>query len=306
MTKTSARLMDVVHDNRSHLWCGPAVISAMTGRTTREVMMLLREASGARAITGVRDAHLKTVLAKLGFGLVESGVCERARPVLRDWVRERAACFSSRPVVLVVEAGPGGWHYVVVQGDSFLDSTTCGRVVSLADAPCLDYPVERWMSFEADLTTCYVPRDLEREDRTLRALRALARKYGFLVERGEEGWRVDAPMIDEAEDPFECWQEVDVFAARERAETYVCILHSMESESLPTAQRVRERAHRLGVRIEREFDCFEVMCETLTPDPFSENTYVSSWRDVEARVAAYEQLLDAQRYGLLHEEKRAA
>lgn len=64
-------LHPIVHDNRSHLWCGPAAIALMTGQPTKVIHRIVHELRDAefkrRAVQGMSRAELVAVMRRLGW-----------------------------------------------------------------------------------------------------------------------------------------------------------------------------------------------------------------------------------------------
>jgi hypothetical protein len=63
-------------------YCGPAVISALTGMTTAEAARLLRHVTGKRAITGVRTSHLLKALKMCGIHTTNKTFDLKPKPTL--------------------------------------------------------------------------------------------------------------------------------------------------------------------------------------------------------------------------------
>lgn len=65
-------LHPIVHDNRSHLWCGPAAIAMVTGQPTSVIHRLAREYrrdQGRRnlSVSGMTVLELEHVMERLGY-----------------------------------------------------------------------------------------------------------------------------------------------------------------------------------------------------------------------------------------------
>lgn len=70
-------------------YCGPAVVAALTGKTTDEAAFLLRQATGRGRILSVRPIELIGVLESLNF-LVERFQLfdlKRDGPILKQWLQ---------------------------------------------------------------------------------------------------------------------------------------------------------------------------------------------------------------------------
>ena len=113
-------------------YCGPAVISAVTGMTTSEAARLIRHVGGRKAIKGSTTWEVKRSLELCGieskhttFGLTLG----RSKGVtLAGWLKATVKERTSDRVFLIV----AGWHWQLVQGRRYV----CGivrDVVSIKD-----------------------------------------------------------------------------------------------------------------------------------------------------------------------------
>lgn len=146
-------------DNR---WCGPAVVSFLTGINTSEVARQIREATGRRRITGTDVVELQHVLlfhymilekqsiylppsshvnvvvkprSRINSELVEWQMkCHRAeykaaaRPTLAAWLREHKNILTSHRVYLLA----AGNHWQLITGFRYACGQV-GEIVSVRD-----------------------------------------------------------------------------------------------------------------------------------------------------------------------------
>ena len=135
-------------------FCGPAVISALTGITTGEAARRIREHTGRRQITGTWGDEIKPVFADLGVRMTPARIDERgslmsdlliemldvkaqrrheadqrgSAMTFAAWLKATEGERSSDQVFLLTS----GKHWVLVQRDSFVCGLT-GDVVSVDD-----------------------------------------------------------------------------------------------------------------------------------------------------------------------------
>lgn len=112
-------------------YCGPAAVSAITGCTTDQAALLMREKHGRKAIRGAFDSEVFYALAHLGYG-IGRGHLVMPNPkgtTLAAWLKDSRAK-RGQGVYLVC----AGHHYLVVQGRRYVCSKARG-IVPQADAP---------------------------------------------------------------------------------------------------------------------------------------------------------------------------
>lgn len=115
-------------------YCGPSVISAITGMTTGEAAAQLRAASGKRAIKGTHRSWVKTVLR---WNDIEMLPCRDVWDIklnrtdgvtLAGWLKHTVKDRDANRVFLIV----AGWHWQLVQGRRYVCGLT-GDIVSIRD-----------------------------------------------------------------------------------------------------------------------------------------------------------------------------
>lgn len=116
----------VEHDNRSKLWCGPAVISSVTGVGTRviteELRVVRRRRLGDRRhrIAGVTNRELVDVLLEHGVipEVFSDYVIDPRPPTLAQWLRINPEQARRDPILIRLTG-----HFIVVQGRRFVDNS---------------------------------------------------------------------------------------------------------------------------------------------------------------------------------------
>ena len=107
-------------------YCGPAVISAVTGMNTGEAARLIRSVSGQRAVRGAHTTHVRRAMKLCGI----QSIYQRCTPkiTLAAWLRESKTSRTTGRVFLVV----AGHHFQLIEGRRYV----CGRtrdIVSIKD-----------------------------------------------------------------------------------------------------------------------------------------------------------------------------
>lgn len=113
-------------------YCGPSVISAITGMATGEAARLIRTISGVKSVKGtstrqVRDAlrDCNIDMQRYSFGMALS---RSTGPTLAAWLRATVKERNADRVFLIV----AGWHWQLVQGRRYVCGIV-GDVVSIKD-----------------------------------------------------------------------------------------------------------------------------------------------------------------------------
>lgn len=189
------KFQPATHGKDKNRYCGPAVISCLTGMTTGEAARLIRSVTGRASVKGTHSYELKDALRRCGVEmkpLPVAGVVANKRPTLAAWLR--ATKDLRRPgLVLLVSAGH---HWQLISGRRYV----CGRlaeVVSVRDARVKRRArVRAVYTVKSDKVTipdCCRKRGPSAEQRAIAAQRreavALAGKHDIDVERdGDTIW----------------------------------------------------------------------------------------------------------------------
>ena len=108
-----------LHPVRGHnSYCGPAVISALTGVSTDEAAFLLRLYTGRKLITTTKPVEVVPVLRALNLHVERFQVfdLEFDGPTLRDWLTCFSVPWTGVSLVATVD------HWQVVAGDLLADN----------------------------------------------------------------------------------------------------------------------------------------------------------------------------------------
>tara|TARA_B100000963_G_C22360284_1_gene551280 strand:+ start:45 stop:506 length:462 start_codon:yes stop_codon:yes gene_type:complete len=134
---TNLRIKPVNHGSSKrdkNRYCGPAVISAITGITTGEAAAQLRAFSNRRMITGTGTWEVQNILLKNGIRMRDARLYWDVKfnrtdgVTLAGWLKASVKDRNAKRVFLIV----AGWHWQLVQGRRYV----CGRtkeIVSIRD-----------------------------------------------------------------------------------------------------------------------------------------------------------------------------
>jgi primase-polymerase (primpol)-like protein len=115
-------------------YCGPSVISAITGMTTGEAAAQLRAVSGKRAIKGTHTSWIRAVLRRNNIEMLS---CRDVWNIklnrtdgitLAGWLKHTVKDRNADRVFLIV----AGWHWQLVQGRRYVCGQT-KQIVSIRD-----------------------------------------------------------------------------------------------------------------------------------------------------------------------------
>jgi hypothetical protein len=163
------KIVPVKHDIPTTLWCGPAVLSAVTGEPVSkitQILMELRHAKNPADIKGISNWQLEETARKLGYELkvVHNYFPQvwtelRTVPTLAKYARECRAYFQKNAVIVNVTG-----HYIALFGRRFVDNHT-KKPVFLTKSPHRRARVQRaWQVTKlgesiqvAELAPSYMP-----------------------------------------------------------------------------------------------------------------------------------------------------
>lgn len=123
------KLHPIRHDLPGPVWCGPAALSAITGLTTSQVNTAIQFAreDWFTPVEGIDILTLVIAARRLGYSLKCVWTCHDRRGVLPSldiFTRKHAHLWRKNPVVIRLLPG----HYVMLEGNSFLDAHVPGPV----------------------------------------------------------------------------------------------------------------------------------------------------------------------------------
>jgi len=115
-------------------YCGPSVISAITGMTTGEASRLIRSVSGVKSVKGSSTSQVRKSLRECNIDAQLCNFSHRMRlsrstgPTLAGWLKQTVKERTADRVFLIV----AGWHWQLVQGRRYVCGIS-GDVVSIKD-----------------------------------------------------------------------------------------------------------------------------------------------------------------------------
>ena len=183
-------------------YCGPAVISAVTGMVTGEAARLIRHVSGQRKVTGSYAHHVIRALKLCNVGYNSNkffGLDTKRQPTLAQWLKSSKDVRTSGRVFLIV----AGNHFQLVEGRRYV----CGRTKDVVSVR--SKLVKRRCRVEEVYELCQegkieIPNAARKPKKAHNEWRPyinkMKKKYGFTVEyeRSNQTYWVDMP--DYAED----------------------------------------------------------------------------------------------------------
>lgn len=220
-----------IHDVKpgKNRFCGPAALSAITGRSVDEIVAGFHANNPGDKVMGTHTWELHGVL-KL-YGLHLAGVPTGYRKTLAAWLKANKSIRTPGRVFLLA----AGNHWVVVSGRRIV----CGKVMKIVSVR--DYPHRRARVTEAweiqGTLLRGVPEKIKarltekkakakaasKRSSAMSKVRALAKEHAITIEKEQDYWIVWPPEgISDEDDPYEgdhiAWDVNDV---REAVETYV-------------------------------------------------------------------------------------
>jgi len=165
-------------------YCGPAVISAVTGMVTGEAARLIRHVSGQKVVRGSYPHHVLRALALCNVGCKNKkffGYNTKQQPTLAQWLKSSKDIRTSGRVFLIV----AGHHFQLVEGRRYV----CGRTKDIVSVR--SKLVKRRCRVEQVIELCKdgkinipdaarKPKLTHNEQRPY--INKMKKKYGFIVE----------------------------------------------------------------------------------------------------------------------------
>ena len=212
-------------------YCGPAIISSLTGMTTGEAARLIRSVTGQRKVTGVHTHHLIRALDFCGISFFPERCLRflpQNKPTLAKWLKNSKESRSTGRVFLVV----AGHHFQLVEGRRYV----CGRtldIVSIKDKSVKRRcRVEKVYELKAEgkiIIPDRAKKPKRKYDQHRPFVQKMKQKYGFMAEWKHEGgygdYWVEMPshaenlaydMKHELSDDHTCYDMADVAGRMER------------------------------------------------------------------------------------------
>lgn len=120
------KIQNVTRKSRGNRYCGPAVISAVTGCDTDTAAYHIRQFNGQQAVKGTYHHEIKRVLKQAGIELNYVRPTYTGTPTFAQWLK-----VSKRPAGKVFLIAYGS-HWGLVSGRRYVCGIT-GKVVSVTD-----------------------------------------------------------------------------------------------------------------------------------------------------------------------------
>jgi hypothetical protein len=139
--RTTSILNDVSNDTGRIAYCGPVVISAVTGHSISKIEDEIRHyrelpAEKKPVVRGTYSDEVEHALLHYGYRmhLVGSYMHEerKARPTLWSWMQKPRNAWSS--YILAIHKGKEG-HWILIKGVKMCDTFTDGRWQFVCDGP---------------------------------------------------------------------------------------------------------------------------------------------------------------------------
>lgn len=230
-------LHPIVHDNKSKLWCGPAVIAIVTGASTNLIHRLAHERRATRSerkpVQGMSSAELCYIMERLGYRMVDAGLPGGDRvTVLQLWTGN---VFERDLPVIAATAD----HWFLIHRGRYHDNVIpegTGEVTRVS----MGELVEEFMTWRLERTPTNLPGPKPRppsQHPSMRLARSIASEFRIDIERQADigAWYVHCPEeVDEVDDIHEgdhyC-HSVDEVLARVRSYRDL-VLHVREHGAL--------------------------------------------------------------------------
>lgn len=123
------QLKPITHGPKKNRFCGPAVISFITGLTTDDAAALIRIQTGRRAVMGTGPHEVSNALRACGFRMIGDREYGKDRPTLARWLRDNKERRTAGRVFLII----AGNHWQLVTGQRFACGIV-GEIVSVRHA----------------------------------------------------------------------------------------------------------------------------------------------------------------------------
>ena len=122
------KLKAITDGKDKNRFCGPSVISALTGLTTGEAARLIRKQTGKTCVMGTHISEVLNALRACNITSWGMKLSHAPSPTLARWLKLSKADRTPGRIFLII----AGWHWQLVSGRRY----TCGRIreiVSIKD-----------------------------------------------------------------------------------------------------------------------------------------------------------------------------
>lgn len=166
-------------------YCGPAVISALTGMNTGEAARLIRSVSSYKAVRGTSTGVLHSALRQCGIScsILHLAPSAKKAPTLAQWLRDTHGTRGGK-VFLVV----AGNHWQLVSGNRYVCGIS-GKVVGF-EHKAVKKRSRVTEVYELTAASVKIPakaRKVSKVDPDYAAFRKLAQQQGFSYKVENEG-----------------------------------------------------------------------------------------------------------------------
>lgn len=121
------KLKELNRTKGGNRWCGPAVISFISGISTDEASLLVRSQTGRRKVTGIYTAEVDRALRALGYKLSTLQTFKKGKkPTLAGWLRDSVEIRKPGRVFLI----SAGNHWQLITGRRYACGIV-GEIVSI-------------------------------------------------------------------------------------------------------------------------------------------------------------------------------
>lgn len=139
--RLTSSLNEVRNDTGRIAFCGPYVLSAVTGYSISKVEEVIRQGrdgphDGKAVIKGTCTEEVAEALARFGYAMLPvetfAHLERKARPTLWTWMQKPRNAWTH--YILAIHKGKEG-HWILVKGVKMCDTFTEGRWTFVCDGP---------------------------------------------------------------------------------------------------------------------------------------------------------------------------
>lgn len=139
--RIASSLNDVKNDTGRIAYCGPYVVSAITGHTIARIEGLIRDhrqlpEHRKPVVTGTDAEEVATALAALGYKMTCIGdyqhLSRKERPTVWTWMQRPRNVWAH--YILAIHKGKEG-HWILIKGVKMCDTFTDGKWTFVCDGP---------------------------------------------------------------------------------------------------------------------------------------------------------------------------
>jgi hypothetical protein len=141
VARLTSSLNEVENDTGRVAFCGPFVLSAVTGypisRVEEEIRIIREKPTGSQAsIKGTYASEVEAALAVFGFGMELKAsfmhLERKVRPTVWSWMQKPRNAWAH--YILAIHKGREG-HWILIKGVKLCDTYTSGKWQFVCDGP---------------------------------------------------------------------------------------------------------------------------------------------------------------------------